>query len=157
MSDLSTSRRRIEGSILNDPAMLAGASAPAPTGDFDLDPADRGIDRGWRPDDGSLRPAAVLVPLVLIGLYRFVNPPVSALMLTQKLAGISVSQRWVPLEAMSRDLVAAEALVVGGVDRPEAGHRVDAGGRRLEAREVAAVRRHLDEGELAEQLEAVGP
>ncbi|MDP6705920.1 MAG: CoA pyrophosphatase [Alphaproteobacteria bacterium] len=65
MSDLSTSRRRIEGSILNDPALMADASAPAPTGDFDLNPADRGIDRGWRPDGGRLRPAAVLVPLVL--------------------------------------------------------------------------------------------
>ena len=51
--------------------------------------------------------ATVLVPLVLIVLYRFVNPPVSALMLTQSLAGTSVSQRWVPLDAMSRDLIAA--------------------------------------------------
>ena len=60
MRDTPTSRRRIEGSILNQLTPAASAPPAAPTGDFDLNP----IDRGWRPSDGVLRPAAVLVPLV---------------------------------------------------------------------------------------------
>jgi 8-oxo-dGTP pyrophosphatase MutT (NUDIX family) len=61
MSDATTSRRRIEDSILSELTPEAAARPTAPTGDFDLNP----IDRGWRPVDGVLQPAAVLVPLVL--------------------------------------------------------------------------------------------
>lgn len=45
--------------------------------------------------------AAVMLAIVL---YRFVNPPMSMLMLMQRLTGQSIDQRWIPLEAMSTSL-----------------------------------------------------
>ncbi|KAB2918365.1 MAG: monofunctional biosynthetic peptidoglycan transglycosylase [Hyphomicrobiaceae bacterium] len=45
--------------------------------------------------------------LVLIMLYRWVNPPYSALMLGQRVTGTPIAQRWVPLERMSPYLISA--------------------------------------------------
>lgn len=39
--------------------------------------------------------------LVLVILYRWVNPPLSTLMLAQRITGTTITQRWVPLERMS--------------------------------------------------------
>jgi monofunctional biosynthetic peptidoglycan transglycosylase len=45
--------------------------------------------------------------LVLILLFRFVNPPGSMLMLTQVLTGTGIDRRWVPISAISSNLVRA--------------------------------------------------
>lgn len=45
--------------------------------------------------------------LVLIVLFRFVNPPGSMLMLTQFIGGTSIDRTWVPLSAISPHLVRA--------------------------------------------------
>lgn len=45
--------------------------------------------------------------LLLIGLFRFANPPGSMLMLTQFFSGTEIDRRWVPLSAMSPHLVRA--------------------------------------------------
>ncbi|MGI9404122.1 MAG: monofunctional biosynthetic peptidoglycan transglycosylase [Hyphomicrobium sp.] len=44
------------------------------------------------------------VVLLLIVVYRFVNPPFSNLMLVERLGGTRVTQKWVPLEAISPNL-----------------------------------------------------
>lgn len=49
--------------------------------------------------------AAVLVPLALIFLFRFINPPGSMVMAARKLDGITIRHTWVPLEKMSPILV----------------------------------------------------
>jgi monofunctional biosynthetic peptidoglycan transglycosylase len=49
----------------------------------------------------------LLVPLLLILVYRFVDPPYSALMARQRLAGKTITQTWVMLERISPHLVAA--------------------------------------------------
>jgi monofunctional glycosyltransferase len=58
--------------------------------------------------------AALAIGVVLVGVvlalatvYRWVDPPMSTLMLGQRLAGTPVTQRWVPLERMSPNLSAA--------------------------------------------------
>jgi monofunctional biosynthetic peptidoglycan transglycosylase len=51
--------------------------------------------------------ALASVVLALAALYRWVDPPMSTLMLGQRLAGTPVTQRWVPLERMSPNLSAA--------------------------------------------------
>lgn len=43
----------------------------------------------------------------LIGLYRFVNPPASMLMIVQTVTGTSVQQEWVPLDEISPSLIRA--------------------------------------------------
>ena len=47
------------------------------------------------------------VVLFLIVVYRFVNPPFSALMVLQWASGTSINQQWVPLESMSPNLMRA--------------------------------------------------
>jgi len=51
--------------------------------------------------------ALVALPFGLILLYRFANPPASALMVVRYLSGGSVRQTWVPLERISPHLIAA--------------------------------------------------
>jgi monofunctional biosynthetic peptidoglycan transglycosylase len=53
--------------------------------------------------------------LVLIVLFRFVNPPGSMLMLTQLLTGTAIDRTWVPLGSISSNLV--RAVVVSEDDR----------------------------------------
>src|SRR5262249_52723245 len=45
--------------------------------------------------------------MILLLLYRWVDPPASTLMLSQRFAGSPTTQRWIPLERMSPNLVAA--------------------------------------------------
>jgi monofunctional glycosyltransferase len=45
--------------------------------------------------------------MVLLLVYRWVDPPASTLMLSQRFAGTPTTQRWIPLERMSPNLVAA--------------------------------------------------
>lgn len=47
------------------------------------------------------------VVLLLVVLYRWVDPPVSTLMLGQRLTGTPITQRWVPLERISPNLITA--------------------------------------------------
>jgi len=57
-----------------------------------------------------LRRAAGVVLLVLAGLllsilvFRFVNPPITPVMIAEKLSGTTLKRRWVPLASISRDL-----------------------------------------------------
>jgi monofunctional biosynthetic peptidoglycan transglycosylase len=45
--------------------------------------------------------------VVLIVVFRFVNPPTSALMLIRAAQGVEIDQRWVPLEEISPNLIRA--------------------------------------------------
>lgn len=47
------------------------------------------------------------VVLILIAVFRFVNPPASALMVLRWLGGTNISQQWVPLDRISPNLVRA--------------------------------------------------
>lgn len=47
------------------------------------------------------------IPLFLIILYRFLNPPFSTLMLGRSLGGVAIEQTWVPLDRISPELIAA--------------------------------------------------
>ena len=68
----------------------------------------------------ALRGAAAVVlglvvfVLVLVVLYRWVDPPVSMLMLGQRLGGTPIEQRWVPLERISPHLIRAVILSEDG-------------------------------------------
>jgi monofunctional glycosyltransferase len=51
---------------------------------------------------------AVVGPItVLLVLFRSLDPPTSALMLGQRLSGMEVEQRWVPLQRIANPLIAA--------------------------------------------------
>jgi monofunctional biosynthetic peptidoglycan transglycosylase len=52
--------------------------------------------------------------LALIVLYRWINPPLSTLMLGQWLAGEPIDQRWVPLERISPNLRLATIMSEDG-------------------------------------------
>jgi monofunctional biosynthetic peptidoglycan transglycosylase len=54
------------------------------------------------------------VLLALIMLYRWVDPPASTLILGQRLAGTPITQRWVPLERISPNLISAVVLSEDG-------------------------------------------
>jgi monofunctional biosynthetic peptidoglycan transglycosylase len=66
----------------------------------------------WGVLHGALAVAAGLVVtvLVLVVAYRWVDPPISALMLSQSLAGTPIERTWVPLERISPHLVRAVVL-----------------------------------------------
>ena len=68
---------------------------------------------GERVKEISIRAAKVVaivfaawfsVVLLLIVIYRFVNPPFSNLMLLERLGGTHITQKWMPLEAISPKL-----------------------------------------------------
>jgi len=59
---------------------------------------------------GIAAAAWLSVVLVLIGLYKFVNPPFSMLTLYQRATGTPIRQTWVPLEKISPNLVRAVVL-----------------------------------------------
>jgi monofunctional glycosyltransferase len=52
--------------------------------------------------------------LLLIALYRWVDPPASTLMLGQRLTGTEIEQKWVPIERMSPNLIQAVILSEDG-------------------------------------------
>jgi monofunctional biosynthetic peptidoglycan transglycosylase len=55
-----------------------------------------------------------LLVIVLMAAYRWVDPPFSNLMLTQRLMGWQVEQKWVPLTRISPNLVQAVILSEDG-------------------------------------------
>jgi monofunctional glycosyltransferase len=61
---------------------------------------------------GLLALAALLLGLIV--LYRWVDPPTSTLMLGQRLAGYPITQRWVPLERISPNLLLAAIISEDG-------------------------------------------
>ena len=56
----------------------------------------------------------VVMVLALIVAYRWVDPPLSALMLGQRLAGTPIERQWVPLDRISPHLVKAVILSEDG-------------------------------------------
>jgi monofunctional biosynthetic peptidoglycan transglycosylase len=73
----------------------------------------------------------LIAVLLLIGVYRFVNPPFSMLMALQWMSGTTIHQEWVPLESISPNL--GRAVIVAedgrfcqhwGVDFIEAAHAI---------------------------------
>ena len=54
--------------------------------------------------------AYVVLPYILIPIYRFVDPPFSALMVRQTLRGADIRQEWVDFEDISPHLVRAVVL-----------------------------------------------
>lgn len=67
---------------------------------------------------------AALAPIVLVAgallLFRFIDPPISSLMLRQWLAGVPIIRTWVPLEHISPHLIRA---VIMSEDALFCGHR----------------------------------
>jgi monofunctional glycosyltransferase len=53
--------------------------------------------------------AMLMVGLILI-TFRFVDPPTSALMLTQRIGGIDIDNRWVPISRVAPNVVRAIIL-----------------------------------------------
>jgi monofunctional biosynthetic peptidoglycan transglycosylase len=92
------------------------ASTPAVA----LPSASDGFDRAWPYLRLALKAAAVAVVglttlvLLLVVLYRWVNPPTSTLLLSQRLAGVEIEQRWAPLRRISPNLVRAVVLSEDG-------------------------------------------
>ena len=71
----------------------------------------RGRRRTTRRTAHSWLKRAALIVLLLLGalllsilLFRFVNPPITAVMLADRLTGTTLHRQWVPLEDMSPDL-----------------------------------------------------
>jgi monofunctional biosynthetic peptidoglycan transglycosylase len=62
----------------------------------------------------ALTAGLIVTVLALVVLYRWVNPPVSMLMLGQTLAGTSIERTWVPLERVSPNLMRAVILSEDG-------------------------------------------
>jgi monofunctional biosynthetic peptidoglycan transglycosylase len=68
----------------------------------------------------GLRMATVFLALLtgmivlLVVAYRWINPPLSALMLGQSIAGTSIERSWVPLERISPQLIRAVVLSEDG-------------------------------------------
>jgi len=94
-------------------AGVPGIPAPAPTPAIPLPlrSPDRRVDRRYlrlvlRAGLALLLAVGGLIFFLII-LYRWVDPPLSTLMLGQRFAGTPISQRWIPLERMSPNLVAA--------------------------------------------------
>lgn len=63
--------------------------------------------RWWFRLGRALLIAVALYYVVLIGVYRFVNPPSSNWMLIDALSGKTIQQRWVPIDEMSPHVVRA--------------------------------------------------
>jgi monofunctional glycosyltransferase len=64
---------------------------------------------------GALTLAALAVAVVmLVVAYRWVNPPISALMLGQSIAGTPIERAWVPLDRVSPHLIRAVVMSEDG-------------------------------------------
>jgi monofunctional biosynthetic peptidoglycan transglycosylase len=74
---------------------------------------------------GFLAVSLVAAVLALAVLYRWINPPISTLMLGQSIAGTSIERTWVPLDRISPALV--EAVVLSEDGRFCTHHGVDWG------------------------------
>lgn len=78
-----------------------------------------------------------LVPIVLVPVYSLVNPPASTLMLWTWATGGGVDRRWVPIDAISKNLVRAVVMAEdgrfcehSGIDWREVQNAIDAEGGR---------------------------
>jgi monofunctional biosynthetic peptidoglycan transglycosylase len=78
-------------------------------------------DRSWIPFAKKIAKIAVGVAavwltaiVVLIFAYRFIDPPLSSLMVQQRLSGQEITQDWVPLELISNNVVRAVMLSEDG-------------------------------------------
>lgn len=101
-SGYSPGRRRVFG--------YSSDGQPAPIVRFGQFLRSRRVkDFGWRAlrYAGYAAGAYFAFVFLLIVLYRFVNPPASALMLTQSLTGTDVQQEWVDIDQISPALVRA--------------------------------------------------
>lgn len=63
---------------------------------------------------GGVILALTAAVLLLVVLYRWVDPPASTLMLGQQLTGTEIEQRWVPIGRMSPNLIQAVILSEDG-------------------------------------------
>jgi monofunctional biosynthetic peptidoglycan transglycosylase len=125
----TTSPQRREPSFYRDVPKQAAAAAtavPAPES------------RDWRDLVRRAANVAFLIfvgwfvaVLLLIAVYRFVNPPFSMLMVQQALTGTSIDKQWVPIERISPNL--SRAVIVAedgrfcehwGIDFVEMAHAV---------------------------------
>lgn len=59
---------------------------------------------------GLILATVILVPVLIITAYRFIDPPYSSLMARNALAGRNVQNTWIPLERMSPYLIKAIVL-----------------------------------------------
>jgi monofunctional biosynthetic peptidoglycan transglycosylase len=94
------------------PSARAGREAPQPSGAARRLP--RITVRGVLMFASVGLAALVGVVLALVVLYRWVDPPASTLILGQRLAGTPITQRWVPLERISPNLISAVVLSEDG-------------------------------------------
>jgi len=81
---------------------------------------------------------AILLPLVLVPLYRFVNPPVTTVMLAKALVGAGIDKRWTDIDEISPRLIGAvltsedsRFCAHGGIDWVEVQNALDDGDGRL--------------------------
>ncbi|HEX5958834.1 MAG TPA: monofunctional biosynthetic peptidoglycan transglycosylase [Hyphomicrobiaceae bacterium] len=86
--------------LFSNPRQWAGLARPY------LRPALRGA--AW------LSAALAIAVVALAVLYRWVNPPLSTLMLGQSVAGTEIERRWVPLERISPNLLRAVVVSEDG-------------------------------------------
>lgn len=70
--------------------------------------------RAWPRTLALLLLAIVLAPVVLIVLFRFVNPPITAVMLAERLRGTPLEHQWVPISEMSANLPVAAIAAEDG-------------------------------------------
>jgi monofunctional biosynthetic peptidoglycan transglycosylase len=93
-------------------AVWPSTSLPAPAPGRVGEPA-RYLRRAVRIAGGVVLTLTAAV-LLLVVLYRWVDPPASTLMLGQQLTGTEIEQRWVPIERISPHLVQAVILSEDG-------------------------------------------
>ena len=79
----------------------------------------------------------MLVPLLLLPLYRYVNPPLTSVMILKRLGGASIVRQWADLDDISPNLV--RAVLVS-----EDGRFCDHNG--VDLREVEAVLENIGDG-----------
>lgn len=100
----------------------AAIAASAPTARYEPPQVQPAL--GARRLGGYLRFALRIVAILVLGyaalvllltvLYRWVDPPASALMIAQRLSGTEIQQRWVPIRRISPHLVQAVILSEDG-------------------------------------------
>lgn len=94
------------------PAREPAAAVPLPLPALPR-PAQPGLARAARIIRSALKWTAItfalwiLLTVAFAGLFRFVNPPASMLMLVQRLSGQSIEHTWAPLDAISPSLMRA--------------------------------------------------
>jgi monofunctional biosynthetic peptidoglycan transglycosylase len=77
------------------------------TADAGANPKRRGIIRRFAGRLIRLVLLLLLVPVVLLPLYRFVDPPITTVMLWNRIGGASIVRQWVDIGAISPNLVRA--------------------------------------------------